>query len=79
MAQQPEIAEIESPGFCPWCGSPAPFRSDRHTPLWRELADERSVEVPDVVEQVLHTDAYVCGCPGCKRVSHVIGHTPDSR
>lgn len=74
VADHPEFAEIKSPGFCPWCGSPAIYRTDERTPLWKELADERGVEAPDVIKDALHTDAYVAGCPGCSRVSHVIGH-----
>jgi hypothetical protein len=26
------------------------------------------------MEDALHTDAFVTGCEGCRRVSHVIGH-----
>lgn len=74
MSDVPPIGEIEAPQFCPWCGSPATYRPDEHIPLWKEAADEKGIEAPAVVREALHTDAYVVGCPGCKRLSHVIGH-----
>lgn len=74
MADEPEIGEIQSPHFCPWCGAPAIYRPEQHTPLWKELADEKGLQAPDAIRETLHTDAYAAGCPGCKRVSHVIGH-----
>ncbi|MFN2388173.1 MAG: hypothetical protein ABR575_01000 [Actinomycetota bacterium] len=76
MAETPPIDVTEQPQFCPWCGVPVPYRADEHTPLYRALADQKGVEPPDAMEHSLHTDAYVCGCPGCRRVSHVIGHPP---
>lgn len=76
MSQDPGIATIQAPQFCPWCGTPTGFRSDEHTPLFKSLADEKGVEPPDSMEHTLHTDAYVCACAGCRRISHVIAHPP---
>ena len=73
------VSEIEAPQFCPWCGAPTPYRPEAHTPLWQRLADEKGTEAPDVMEDALHTDAYVTGCPGCRRVSHVVGHEAGAR
>ncbi len=76
MSDVASVNDANQPEFCPWCGTPVPYRSDSHTPLYRTLADEHQVEPPDVVEDSLHTDAFVCGCPGCRRISHVIAHPP---
>lgn len=76
MTDQPSIAEITSPGFCPWCGTPSVYREEPHTPLWSRLAEEHHTTAPEVIQENLHTDAYATGCPGCRRVSHVIGHHP---
>ena len=45
-------------------------------PLWERLAAEQGRQAPHVLEETLHTEGYVTGCPGCRRVSHVIGHPP---
>ncbi len=70
----PGPGEIDRPQFCPWCGTPAPYTTEEHTPLWQRLADESGRAAPESTEEALHTDAFVTGCPGCKRLSHVIGH-----
>jgi Tfp pilus assembly protein PilW len=43
-------------------------------PLWGRLAEDRGRQAPDVLEETLQTAGYVTGCPGCRRISHVIGH-----
>ena len=62
------------PRFCPWCGTASTYRREDHVPRWQRLAQETEQEPPDVVEDVLDTDAYATGCESCRRVSHVIGH-----
>lgn len=74
MTETPSTAEIDTPQFCPWCGSPSPYRPERHTPLWQRAAEETGQEAPEVMQEALETEAYLTGCAGCRRVSHVIGH-----
>lgn len=74
MATSADDAHSSAPRFCPWCGSQSPFRSQPRAPLWQKLADEKGADPPDAVEDALHTDTWVTGCPDCKWVSHVIGH-----
>ena len=69
-----------SPGFCPWCGTPIPYEPHEHEPRYAALADvarERGEEPPPLpgrVEEVLAGDSFVGVCPGCRRVTHVVGH-----
>ncbi|MDP9069936.1 MAG: hypothetical protein M3N68_01345 [Actinomycetota bacterium] len=72
-------SDAEAPGFCPWCGTPATYRPEDRAPLWQQLAEQSGTEAPAVMEQALHTDAFVGGCEACRRVSHVIGHEAQSR
>ncbi len=72
--EPPALDEIDTPQFCPWCGTPSPYRSERHTPLWQRAAEETGQEPPEPMQEALETEAFVTGCPGCRRVSHVIGH-----
>lgn len=74
MADPPPVSEIATPQFCPWCGSPSGYRPEPRTPLWGRLAEERGLQAPDALEQALPTEGYVTGCPGCRRISHVVGH-----
>jgi hypothetical protein len=76
VAAPPPVSEIETPQFCPWCGSPSGYRREARMPLWERLAAEQGRQAPQVLEETLHTEGYVTGCPGCRRVSHVIGHPP---
>ncbi len=78
MDQPPSLAEIRDPQFCPWCGAPSPYRREEHTPPWERLAAEKGTRAPETIEDALHTDAYVTGCAGCRRISHVIGHEASS-
>jgi hypothetical protein len=66
-----------SPQFCPWCGSPAAFAAHEHEPRYAELAERKDVDVgllPERVRELLGGPAYVAACPGCRTVSHVVGH-----
>ncbi len=68
------------PQFCPWCGSPAAYEEHAHEPRYERLEAEarsRGAEpppLPERVQEVLSGETYVTGCPGCRMVSHVIGH-----
>ena len=70
------------PQFCPWCGSPAAYEAHEHEPRYEMLADQaraRGVEPPPLPERVkdmLSGESYVAACPGCRMVSHVVGHRP---
>ena len=74
MSDLPAMDEIDRPQFCPWCGTPAPYRPEPHTPLWQRAAEDTGQEAPEVMHDVLDTEAFVTGCPGCRRMSHVVGH-----
>ena len=73
-------AAPERPQFCPWCGTPLPYEGHEHEPRFETLADEarrRGEEPPPLpkrVEDILAGDSFVGACPGCRTVSHVIGH-----
>ncbi len=68
------------PQFCPWCGSPLPYEAHQHEPRHATLADEAAARgaepppLPERVEEMLSGDSYVGACPGCRTLSHVIGH-----
>jgi len=68
------------PQFCPWCGSPAPYEAHEHQPRHATLADEAATRgaapppLPERVEEIMSGDSYVGACPGCRTLSHVIGH-----
>ncbi len=62
------------PEFCPWCGRPSPYHPEEWRPRWQTVAEEAGSRPPEVIEEVLQTDAFVTGCDGCLRMSHVIGH-----
>ncbi len=73
-------AAPEKPQFCPWCGTPVPYEGHEHEPRFETLADEarRRGEdppaLPKRVEDILSGESFVAACPGCRTVSHVIGH-----
>ncbi len=73
-------AAPEKPQFCPWCGTPVPYEGHEHEPRFETLADEarrRGEEPPALpkrVEDILSGESFVTACPGCRTVSHVIGH-----
>jgi len=68
------------PQFCPYCGTPVPYEGHEHEPRHESLANEARARgeepppLPERVEDILDGEAYVGGCPGCRVVSHVIGH-----
>jgi hypothetical protein len=70
---------MESPQFCPWCGSPSAYRREGHTPAWKVLAEIEGVEPPAFLKEALPTAAFVTGCPGCRHLTHVIGHAASAR
>jgi hypothetical protein len=74
VADPPPVSEIATPQFCPWCGSPTGYRPEPRMPLWERLAKDHGRQAPDMLEDALQTEGYVTGCPGCRRISHVIGH-----
>jgi hypothetical protein len=77
-------APPSTPQFCPWCGTPVPYETDKHEPRYATLAEqarargEEPPPLPKRVEKILSGDSHVTACPGCRTVSHVIGHhAPD--
>ncbi len=70
----------QRPQFCPWCGSPIGFEEHDHEPRYESLAKEaraRGEEPPPLPERVreqLSGESFAGACPGCRMVSHVIGH-----
>jgi len=74
------VAAPDRPQFCPWCGSPLGYDEHVHEPRYRLLAErarERGADPPPLpsrVEGLLAGESYVAGCPGCRMVSHVVGH-----
>ena len=70
------------PQFCPWCGSPVGYEEHEHEARYALLADqarargEQPPPLPQRVEEMLSGDSYVTACPGCRTISHVVGHRP---
>jgi len=65
------------PQFCPWCGSPIAYEAHEHEPRYAALAEQAGVEagaLPQRVREVLAGDSFVGVCPGCRTISHVVGH-----
>ena len=68
------------PQFCPWCGTPLVYEEHAHEPRHETLAErarargEQPTQLPERVEEILDGDSHVGACPGCRTVSHVIGH-----
>lgn len=73
------------PQFCPWCGTPIGYTEHAHEPRYQTLAEEARARgdkpppLPEAIEQMLAGDAYVGACPGCRTISHVIGHHAGER
>jgi hypothetical protein len=70
----------EPPQFCPWCGSPIGYEQHEHKPRYATLAAEAGVDPQDLPERVrglLVGSSYVTACPGCRTISHVVGHRAD--
>lgn len=74
-----------SPQFCPWCGTSITFSADAHEPRYQALAEEARARgdtpppLPGAVEEMLAGDSHVGACPGCRTISHVIGHHAGER
>ncbi len=73
-------AAPQRPQFCPWCGTPIPYEGHEHEPRFETLAEEARHRgedpppLPNRVEDILAGESFVGACPGCRTVSHVIGH-----
>ena len=70
------------PLFCPWCGTPIAFEAHEHVPRHAVRAEQARAEgndpppLPERVQEMLAGDSYVGVCPGCRTISHVVGHRP---
>lgn len=68
------------PQFCAWCGTPLAYEEHAHHSRVETLAEQARAggedppPLPDRVEELLHGQSYVGACPGCRVLSHVIGH-----
>ena len=68
------------PQFCAWCGSPAAYEEHEHEPRYKLLANQARARgadpppLPERVAEMLSGDSYVTACPGCRTLSHVVGH-----
>jgi len=73
------------PQFCPWCGTPIAFATHEHEPRHELLAEQARAEgnepppLPERVKEMLAGDSYVAACPGCRTISHVVGHRPPEK
>ncbi|MBA2256971.1 MAG: hypothetical protein H0W05_07130 [Thermoleophilaceae bacterium] len=73
-------AAPQRPGFCPWCGSPIAYEEHEHEPRYESLAQqarsrgEEPPPLPERVRDVLAGESFAGACPGCRTVSHVVGH-----
>jgi hypothetical protein len=70
------------PQFCPWCGSPIGYEEHGHEPRFAALAEaargrhQEPPRLPERVREVLAGESFVGVCPGCRTISHVVGHRP---
>ena len=70
------------PQFCPWCGTPIAYDEHGHEPRYALLAEQvraRGEEPPPLparVREMLAGESFVGVCPGCRTISHVVGHRP---
>jgi hypothetical protein len=71
---------VAAPQFCPWCGSPIGYEEHEHEPRYELLAAEARARgqeppaLPERVRSILAGESFVGACPGCRTVSHVVGH-----
>lgn len=78
-------AAPERPQFCPWCGSPIGYDEHEHEPRFEVLAEQARArgadppELPERVREMLAGESYAGACPGCRMISHVVGHRPGTR
>jgi len=72
----------QTPQFCPWCGSPVGYEEHEHEPRYAMLAEQARARgedpppLPKRVEEMLSGESYATACPGCRIISHVVGHRP---
>jgi hypothetical protein len=70
------------PQFCPWCGSPIGYQEHEHEPRFQVLAEQARTRgedpppLPERVRSVLAGESFVGVCPGCRTITHVVGHRP---
>jgi hypothetical protein len=68
------------PQFCAWCGTPIGYEQHEHEPRYAALAKqaqargEQPPPLPARVERMLSGESWFGACPGCRVLSHVIGH-----
>jgi hypothetical protein len=61
---------------------PVAYEEHEHEPRYQMLAEQARARgdeppaLPERVEQMLSGDSYVTACPGCRTISHVVGHRP---
>ena len=73
-------AAPERPQFCPWCGTPIAYDEHEHEPRHEALADKARARghepppLPERVREALEGESYAGACPGCRMISHVVGH-----
>ena len=73
-------AAPDHPQFCPWCGSPVGYEEHGHEPRYQLLAEQARARgedpppLPARIQDMLSGDSYVTACPGCRTISHVVGH-----
>ncbi len=73
----------EPPQFCPWCGTPIGYEEHEHEPRYETLAEQARAEgvdlppLPKRVRALLTGESFVAACPGCRTISHVVGHRAD--
>ena len=71
---------MDAPQFCPWCGSPIGYEAHEHEPRFAVLAaqarqrGEEPPPLPGRVREALAGESFVGVCPGCRTISHVVGH-----
>lgn len=71
---------MDAPQFCPFCGSPIGYEAHGHEPRFALLAEQARARgdepppLPERVREVLAGESFVGACPGCRTVSHVVGH-----
>jgi hypothetical protein len=70
----------QRPQFCPWCGSPSAYDEHEHEPRYELLTAEARARgedpppLPERVRDALAGESYAGVCPGCRMISHVVGH-----
>ena len=68
------------PQFCPWCGSPIGYEAHEHEPRYVALSEQARIRgenpppLPERVRDALAGESFVGACPGCRTISHVVGH-----